>query len=353
MFGFLKKQEKTEGFLSAQENTVQENTVQAEKKEAKSEVKHKAKQEDRQEKRGLKWYAYLFSLIFVLAGLVLIIYVQIDLKFIWKLLACLFGAGAVISIASYCVRDVAEGYLRHELVMGLAALFAALMFLSKQEDLGTCFPILAGLILFVDGVVKLQHCIDMKRIDRKMKQVNEMWLVVMIFALICISLAFVVVYIRSADRTLFLLTGISLVVAGLSDVFVHIVFNRRIKVFTEGALPVDTALPLQTEAGHDMGRALMYETQVLPENEAPVVRSNDEVPAALTEDEAPASEPEAEAPAAQTEDENSDDAPVSEESAPGPEEASAGKKEKQSLKLPFWKASADDKETEDESDKKA
>lgn len=208
-------------------------------KDVDKEIKQVIEDERKDQKENqLKWHNYLLSAIFVIAGLILIVYVQIDIPFICKFLSIVFAVVGLILIISYCIRDVAEGYYRLELVYGITAGFAALLFYTKQDTIGAYFPIIAGFILFANGVVKLQHSIDMKRIDRKMKKVTEMWLVVMIFAIMCIAAGIVTAYIKTAEsRTMFLVIGISFIVAGLSDVFVHIVFNRKVKMFRSGYVP--------------------------------------------------------------------------------------------------------------------
>ncbi len=194
-----------------------------------------AEEQKEQKENHLKWYLYLLSLMFVLVGAVFIAYVEIDVPFICMFMACVFAVAGIISIISYCVRDVATGYYRLDLVYGVIAAFAALIFYTKQDVVGVYFPIIAGFILFANGVVKLQHSIDMKRIDRKMKKVTEIWLVVMIFALVCIAAGFITVYMTPENsRTMFVFTGIAFIVAGASDVFTHIVFNSKVRVFRSG-----------------------------------------------------------------------------------------------------------------------
>ena len=183
----------------------------------------------------LKWYHYLISLLFIVVGIVFIVYVDMDIPFICLFFTCVFAVAGIVSLLTYVFRDIETSYYRLDLVYGVMALFAALLFYTKQDLVKVYFPIIFGCILFANGVVKLQHSIDMKRIDRKMKKVTEMWLVVMIFALICIAAGSVAVYLTpNENRTLFLFVGISLVVAGVTDVFTHIVFNRKVKQFRSG-----------------------------------------------------------------------------------------------------------------------
>ncbi|MCR5589919.1 MAG: hypothetical protein K6F73_00125 [Lachnospiraceae bacterium] len=240
-----------------------------------------------QKENQLKWYHYLLSALFVLSGAVFIGYTTIDIPFICKFLACVFAAAGAISIFLYCFKDVSAGYYKLELVYGVMAIFAAVIFLTKQDVIAVYFPIIAGCILFGNGVIKLQHSIDMKRIDRKMKKVTEMWLVVMIFALMCITAGAVAVYLTPSDeRTLFLFVGIAFVVAGITDVITHIVFNGKVRLFKSGNYLVeeetaepakekeDTEEPAESEIAENQGYyentgyEVPSEEQTLSENAA-------------------------------------------------------------------------------------
>ncbi len=180
----------------------------------------------------LKWYHYLNSLLFVFVGAVFVMYSQINMMFICSFFGCVFAAAGLISLITYIVRDVSSGYYRLDLVYGAMAGFAALLFFTKKDIVGEYFPIIIGCILLGNGFIKLQHSIDMKRIDRKMKKVTEMWLVVMIFALMCMASGFISVYLTpEKERTLFVFVGISLIVAGVTDIFTHIVFNKKVRAF--------------------------------------------------------------------------------------------------------------------------
>ncbi|MCR5301199.1 MAG: DUF308 domain-containing protein [Lachnospiraceae bacterium] len=219
------------------------------KKKIKEEARQEFLEEQKKQKKNLhNWQHYLSSLLLVIAGLVFIAYTQIDVAFICRLIACLFAICGVVSIISYIVRDVTEGYYWLDLVYGAMLLFIALLFYTKQDVVESYFPVLAGIIMFANGVIKLQHSIDMKRIDRKMKKVTEGWLVVMIFALMCIAAGAITVYLTTPkQRTVFLIVGISFVVAGLTDVFTGIVFDRKVKEFKSGKTVSETDTEPETE----------------------------------------------------------------------------------------------------------
>lgn len=235
----------------------------------------KALEEEKREQREnqLKWHHYLISFLFVLVGAVLIAYKGIEISFICGFFACVFAIAGVICILSYCIKDVSTGYYRLDLVYGIMLLFAALLFFTKQDVVGEYFPIIAGVMLFANGVVKLQHSIDMKRIDKKMKKVTEMWLVVMIFALMCIAAGSVAVYLTPQEqRTLFIFIGISLIAAGSTDVFTHIVFNRKVKIFKSGVSDTEeteyepVTEVIQEEAPKDVGPdEIRTEPDIIPE----------------------------------------------------------------------------------------
>ena len=190
---------------------------------------------EKNENDHLKWQHYLISILFILVGVVFIVYTQIDIPMICKVSSIVFGVAGIISIITYCVKDVAVGYYRLDLVYGAMALVAALLFITYQDTIQTYFQVIAGMILIGNGVIKLQHSIDMKRIDRKMKKITEAWLVVMIFALIGTAVGFVMLYLTpQKPRTMFILVGLALIIAGVSDIFTNIVFNKKVKAFRNG-----------------------------------------------------------------------------------------------------------------------
>lgn len=233
----------------------------------------------------LKWYHYLISLMFVFVGVVFTVYAQIDITFICYFLGCVFALAGLVSILTYVIRDVSSGYYRLDLVYGVMAAFAALLFYTKTDIVRQYFPLIIGCILLGNGVIKLQHSIDMKRIDRKMKKVTEMWLVVMIFAILCIAAGFISVYLApEKERTLFVFVGISLAVAGITDIFTHIAFNRKVREFRKAADDV------AEDAEQAQKEALSVEDPA-PEENVPKEDISEYVPETQTDPEAPGTEP--------------------------------------------------------------
>ena len=264
------------------------------KKRIEERVEQEIKQEQKEQKENqLKWYHYLISILFVLMGAVFIAYPGINIPFICSFFACVFAIAGIISIITYVVRDVATGFYRLDLVYGAMALFAALVFFTKQDIVGVYFPLIVGCILFANGVVKLQHSIDMKRIDRKMKKVTEMWLVVMIFALMCIAAGAITVYMTpEKERTLFIFVGISLIAAGLSDIFTHIVFNRKVRTFRSGDFETPDAESEENKPEEPADAAVSEEAlEVIPAKDVLAEEvPAEEVHAEEVPEEAPASE---------------------------------------------------------------
>ncbi len=188
--------------------------------------------ESGQKNNRSKWHHYLTAVMFVAVGVLFVVYEKMDISVVCKVFSCVFAVVGAVSIISYCIKDVDKGYYRLDLASGIMCVFAAFLFYRGQEAVNEYFPVIAGLILVANGVIKLQHSIDMKRIDRKMKKVTEMWLVVMIFALAGITAGLITTYLTpEKERTTFILVGIALIIAGASDILTHIVFAGKIKAY--------------------------------------------------------------------------------------------------------------------------
>ena len=224
----------------------------------------------------MKLYHYLLSILLILTGLVFIVYADIDIEFIFILAACVFAVAGVASIISYFVRDAEESFYRLDLVHGIMALFLALVFVTKREEIAEYFSIMIGCILVANGVVKLQHAVDMKRIDRKMRKVTETWLIVVIFSLLCIAAGTIAIYAPpSEERTLFIYFGIAFVVAGITDIFTQLVFNRKVRAFNKAA---EEALAEKVEAqseAHQTKAPQPADTSVKEENVLEEIVSED------------------------------------------------------------------------------
>ena len=97
-------------------------------------------EEQREQKENqLKWYHYLLSLLTILAGVVFIAYKEIDIPVVCMFLTFVFVVAGIVSILSYCVKDVAAGYYRLDLVYGIMSLFIALIFYTKhRQDSAGC-----------------------------------------------------------------------------------------------------------------------------------------------------------------------------------------------------------------------
>lgn len=224
----------------------------------------------------MKLYHYLLSILLILTGLVFLVYSEIEVEFICILAACVFAVAGVASIISYFVREAAESFYRLDLVHGIMALFLALVFVTKREEIAEYFSIMIGCILVANGVVKLQHAVDMKRIDRKMRKVTETWLIVVIFSLLCIAAGTIAIYAPpSEERTLFIYFGIAFVVAGITDIFTQLVFNRKVRAFNKAA---EEALAEKVEAqseAHQTEAHQPADTSVKEENVLEEIVSED------------------------------------------------------------------------------
>lgn len=238
--------------------------------------------EQDQDRSRIKWQQYLIAILFILVGVLFIMFKEIDMSVVCKIFAAVFAVSGVFSIISYIVRDVDRVYYRLDLASGVMALFATLLFITGQDAVSEYFPVIAGAILLGNGVIKLQHSIDMKRIDRKMKKVTEMWLVVMIFALIGIAAGFITVYLTpEKERTMFILIGIALIVAGASDVFTHIVFARKVKLYRSGDYLVEETEPAKEEAVIE-AHAVQEEALAPAVSELPAAEPADEATVEIT-----------------------------------------------------------------------
>ena len=96
-----------------------------------------------QKENQLKWHSYLIAVLMTLIGLVFTIYKEINISFVCTVFAVVFAIAGIISVVTYCVKDVTSGYYRLDLAYGIMSVFAALLFYLKQDLFEVYFPVIA------------------------------------------------------------------------------------------------------------------------------------------------------------------------------------------------------------------
>lgn len=179
------------------------------------------------EKR-MKTKLLLLSVLGILIGIVLIAFPETTMITVGYVFAgCLIILGIVYIIA-YFKKDIMEAYYQHDLVIGLVLILIAVCSILKVVMLIELIPVIMGILVFTNGIIKLQHAIDLKRANFRG------WVYVLVFASLCMVIGIILLAEPFETIKLFMrLIGVGFVFGGITDIITLYFLTKCIKDIRE------------------------------------------------------------------------------------------------------------------------
>ena len=181
--------------------------------------------------RRINKSVFVIPVVYIILGLVMVIFPQTTMKTFCLSLGAIAAVLGIVSLISYFSRDVVDFVYRYDFVNGVLLILLGLLFIVKMELITELIPVMLGVMVLANGIMKLQHTIDLKRIG------FNGWLYVLVFSLL--SLLVGAVCILQPDfiaSILVILMGISFLFCGLTDFITLFFLSRRLKEFVNGAV---------------------------------------------------------------------------------------------------------------------
>lgn len=155
------------------------------------------------------------SLLFILVGVVLIIWRDPALTVICTIIGALLCAAGVVGIVMYFVtkeRGIAGTAI---LVIGVVAAVVGFYLALNPEVLMTIVPAVVGILILISGILNLSETITIK------KEKGESALLSLILSLITIALGILIILKPSAlNSVILVLMGFSLIYDGVSNLII-------------------------------------------------------------------------------------------------------------------------------------
>ena len=177
---------------------------------------------------------YVFAIAFIVMGLVMIFFPQFTLEMLCYLIAAVLGILGIFNLIVYFTRDIIKDVYRYDFVIGVMMILLAIIFIAKSELMIDLIPVIMGVIVFWNGVTKLQRSIDLFRTG------YSGWIFVLIISLMSIALGvFIILQPDFIAQAVMIIIGISLVFGGVSDIISLILLGKRVKEIKD-RMPIET-----------------------------------------------------------------------------------------------------------------
>lgn len=179
--------------------------------------------------KDIKWKSILISVLYIAAGLLLVIYPKASADVICDVLGIACIAAGIINIASYFAMDLDHSLMRNDFVIGVMFIMVGALILYKKSLVFELVPFLLGAVITASGFMKLQDGIDAKRMGFQSTSNIYIWL-----AIVSIILGIVIMFMLPASTatvTIFTLIGIGLIYSGATDLYSTVYLSAKIKKF--------------------------------------------------------------------------------------------------------------------------
>ncbi len=175
--------------------------------------------------KKMKVSSSLLSVLCILLGIILVAFPDTTMKTICYIFAgCLLVVGLYYVIA-YFRKDLMEAYYQYDLVIGTVIIVIGVCIILKVDAVIAMIPMLMGIVVFANGIVKMQHAIDLKRAH------FSGWVYVLVFALLCITISVILLLEPKSMAEIFTrLVGIGFIFGGVTDLITMFFLIKQIKV---------------------------------------------------------------------------------------------------------------------------
>ena len=172
--------------------------------------------------KGLKINALITAILYVIAGLLFILFpTVIDSAIPLILIGVLVILGLVYVIDYFRTWDIE--YRSNGLAIGILMLFGAFFLFLQRDVIMDAVPVLLGFGVVISGTIKLQNAIVLA------KARDRLWIAVMVMSAISFVLGAVLIANPFGTKiVLITVVGVGLLLSGLSDLVIIFLMSRRV-----------------------------------------------------------------------------------------------------------------------------
>ncbi|WP_071441117.1 HdeD family acid-resistance protein [Traorella massiliensis] len=176
--------------------------------------------------KELKKNMILLAVFYLILGIILVLFPEGSGYAICYLIGGLTIIYGIFHLVLYQRTKSPFVTYRYDLVQGIIGLAIGIYVIIVPEILIETLPVVLGVVVMIDSIVKIQNAWDLKRMG------YDRWWLVMIGALVTLVFGLLMVfYPFTVYLSVIVFVGISLIVNGVSDLITIFILNKKVKEF--------------------------------------------------------------------------------------------------------------------------
>ena len=177
-------------------------------------------------------HAYItISVIMLVLGLVLLIWPKMSLSVLCYLIGGMLIIGGVVKLVGYFSKDLYRLAFQFDLAFGILSILLGVVFIIHPEHIISILPIVRGIFILVEGVLRIQTAMDAKTFG-----LSTWWM--MILLAIATSVCGLLLIFKPFESAIamMMLLGVTLLIDGVQNLWVAI---YTVKVSERNVIDVD------------------------------------------------------------------------------------------------------------------
>ncbi len=191
------------------------------------------KSSDEKAIKSITWQSLFAAVLMILIGCVLMIHPGIvkNICMIFGTALCVVG---VVQLIIYFVSDVKKNYGKNKFIAGLCLIAAGLFVMIGYKIVMDIIPVVLGIFILVDGIIKLQTALNASKMD----EYNHKPILVIAILTIIAGVAIIMFYSHIINFAL-RIVGAVMVFSGITD-FVNVIYvGRKIRNYVKDMEALD------------------------------------------------------------------------------------------------------------------
>lgn len=177
-----------------------------------------------EEIRGFKKSFSFLSVLYVVAGIALLVWRSVSINVICNIIGAVLIAVGITYAIIYFTKDRLESIMEMDLVIGVICASFGAFILLNPNFVSAVLPLIIGIMLFIGAIVKLQTAFDMKKLQ------FTRWYLVLIVAAALTACGGVLIANPFTDTSVLLIVvAVSLMADGLSNIVCTLLIGQRMK----------------------------------------------------------------------------------------------------------------------------
>ena len=167
---------------------------------------------------------YSGAVLLTVLGIVMIVKPALVMNFICYAIAAVLIILGIVKLVSYAARDIKNAVYGHDFALGVMLIICGVMFVLKADIIQNLVPMIMGLVIVANGIMKLQHAINLMRF----KSGSSTF--VLIISLVCIAIGAVLLFLPSeVNKLVLIIIGVGFVASGITDIATYIIMSGKLK----------------------------------------------------------------------------------------------------------------------------